>query len=189
MEKTANNQKRKVVYTRWLDSVATEGLTPSIDAVELGTCLVEALAVCVPCPPSQAFKPIQRIGGETGWYYANWLWRLRAFLDMLVGGVGLRRTRPDRETLALGDIVDCWRVAAFQPDRLLRLSAEMRVPGRAWLQFEVVGDEARSTIRQTAIFDPRGILGLIYWLALYPIHRLMFVGMLRGIVKAIGDSP
>lgn len=147
--------------------------------------LTDSRMIEVPHCPAEAFWPIQRIGGETGWYYGNWLWRLREFLDMLVGGVGMRRGRPDPERLAPGDTLDCWRVEVLQPNRFLRLVAEMRLPGRAWLQFEVLGHGASSTIRQTAIFDAAGILGWLYWYVLYPVHRLMFAGMLRGIVKAI----
>jgi hypothetical protein len=101
----------------------------------------------------------------------------------------MRRGRRDPEWLRAGDTVDWWRVEAFIPDRQLRLVAEMRLPGRAWLVFEVEGDAAGSTIRQTAIFEPVGLLGLMYWYALYPGHRLVFAGMLRGIVSAAeGES-
>jgi hypothetical protein len=121
------------------------------------------------------------IGGKTGWYYANGFWRLRGLMDKLVGGVGLRRGRRDPVRLAVGDTLDFWRVEAFEQDRLLRLSAEMKTPGRIWLQFEVDGDQAGTTLRQTAIFDPHGLAGLAYWYALYPVHYLIFEGMLRRI--------
>jgi hypothetical protein len=98
-----------------------------------------------------------------------------------VGGVGLRRGRRDPVRLAVGDTLDFWRVEAFEQNRLLRLSAEMKTPGRIWLQFEVDGDQAETTLRQTAIFDPHGLAGLVYWYALYPIHYLIFEGMLRRI--------
>jgi uncharacterized protein DUF2867 len=134
--------------------------------------------------PRQTFAPIQRIGGETGWYYLNGFWRLRGLLDQVVGGVGLRRGRRDPVRLAVGDTLDFWRVEAFEQDRLLRLSAEMKTPGRIWLQFEVDGDEAGTTLRQTAIFDPHGLAGRAYWYVLYPIHYLIFDGMLRRIGQA-----
>jgi hypothetical protein len=136
----------------------------------------------------QAFEPIARIGGETGWYYGTWLWRLRGFLDLLAGGVGVRRGRRDPEHLEPGDTVDFWRVEAFEPGHLLRLSAEMRLPGRAWLQFETSDQDGGAIIRQTAIFDPVGLLGLAYWYALYPVHTLVFNGMLRGLAEASGRS-
>ena len=116
----------------------------------------------VDVPPAAAFQPIRRMGGSNGWYGVNWLWRLRGFLDLLMGGVGLRRGRRDPQNLAVGDALDFWRVEAVEPDHRLRLYAEMKVPGRAWLEFEVEGDSAKSTIRQTAIFDPLGLLGLAY---------------------------
>ncbi len=143
----------------------------------------------VPVPPAQAFTPIRRIGGAAGWYYGNALWRLRGVLDLLAGGVGLRRGRPHPETPAVGSTLDFWRVEAYEPDRLLRLRSEMRMPGRAWLQFEVDGDETRSRIRQTAIFDPSGRRGLLYWYALLPLHTVVFRGMLAGIAREAAAAP
>jgi hypothetical protein len=150
----------------------------------LGTRIVDSRTAEVSAPPQLAFQPIRRIGGSNGWYFANLLWRIRGVLDLLVGGVGLRRGRRDPEDLTVGDTLDFWRVEAFEPDRRLRLQAEMKLPGRAWLEFEVVGDSPRSIIRQTAVFDPRGLSGLVYWYALYPIHRWIFSGMLRRIAAA-----
>jgi hypothetical protein len=142
----------------------------------------------VPVPSARAFTPIRRIGGARGWYYGDRLWRLRGFLDLLAGGVGLRRGRRDPETPVPGSALDFWRVEAYEPDRLLRLRAEMRMPGRAWLQFEVDGDERRSRIHQTAIFDPVGLAGLLYWYALLPLHALVFRGMLAAIAgRAVSD--
>ncbi|MCG3118550.1 MAG: hypothetical protein ALAOOOJD_00770 [bacterium] len=108
---------------------------------------------------------------------------------MLIGGAGMRRGRRDPEWPMPGDTLDFWRVEAYEPNRLLRLFAEMKVPGRAWLQFEIEAQGPATTIRQTAIFDPVGMLGLLYWYALYPLHELIFAGMLRGIVKAIPVTP
>ena len=137
-----------------------------------------------------AFRPIEQIGGQTGWYYGNWLWKLRGWLDLLVGGVGLRRGRRDPVDLQVGDAVDFWRVETVDSGRRLRLAAEMKLPGRAWLEFEVTPTANGSLIRQTAIFDPVGLGGLAYWYALYPVHRLVFAGMLNGIVRAAeGNTP
>lgn len=135
--------------------------------------------------PEQAFEPIARIGGPTGWYFGNALWRLRGWLDRAVGGPGFRRGRPAGRALKPGDHVDFWRVDAFEPGRLLRLAAEMKVPGRAWLSFEVVPAENGSVVRQTALFHPRGLPGFLYWWALRPAHEIVFRGMLRGIGRAI----
>ena len=128
-----------------------------------------------------AFVPIRRIGGASGWYYANWLWQLRGWMDRLVGGVGMRRGRRDPDSLCVGDIVDCWRVEAIEPDHLLRLVAEMKLPGRASLEFEVTGDSTGSVIRQTASFDPLGLLGRAYWYSVLPFHHFVFSRMLQGI--------
>jgi hypothetical protein len=133
---------------------------------------------------ARAFAPIRRIGGKTGWYAYDWLWRLRGFLDLLVGGVGMRRGRPMPDDLHIGDALDFWRVEAYEPDRLLRLSAEMRLPGRAWLEFEVEPRDGGATIRQTALFDPVGLAGLAYWYLAYPLHCLVFSGMLEGIARS-----
>src|SRR5438046_509623 len=110
-------------------------------------------------------------------------WRTRTGSSPRPAG-GLRRGRRDPVRLAVGDTLDFWRVEAFEQDRLLRLSAELKTPGRIWLQFEVNGDQAGTTLRQTAIFDPHGLAGLAYWYALYPIHYLIFEGMLRRIGQA-----
>jgi Protein of unknown function (DUF2867) len=124
-------------------------------------------------------------GGTTGWYAADTFWRLRGFLDLLVGGVGLRRGRQRSGALIVGDALDFWQVEAIEPGRLLRLAAEMRLPGRAWLVFEIEPDGPGSLIRQTALFDPVGLMGLAYWYALYPLHRLVFNRMLRGIANRV----
>ncbi|UCH87396.1 MAG: DUF2867 domain-containing protein [Dehalococcoidia bacterium] len=183
IERALRNEDQEIAQTRWPDALSSRGPASTWGGIKFGSRLVDSRSAQVPHPPLQAFRPIRRIGGQTGWYYANWLWRLRGFLDLLVGGAGARRGRRDSERLAPGDTVDFWRVEAIEPDRLLRLSAEMKLPGRAWLQFEVEGDESGSTIRQTSIFDPIGLIGLLYWYLLYPLHARVFAGMLRGIVR------
>jgi uncharacterized protein YbjT (DUF2867 family) len=150
--------------------------------------LTDSRSVHVKAPPERAFLPIRRIGGTTGWYYANWLWKLRGFMDFMAGGVGLRRGRRHPDELRPGDTVDCWRVEVFEPDRRLRLAAEMKLPGRAWLEFEVTGDSSGSTIRQTATFDALGLLGRAYWYSVYPLHQFVFEGMLRNIAARSGDD-
>ena len=141
----------------------------------------DSRSIHVDASPAQAFAPIRRIGGNRGWYYANWLWELRGLLDKLVGGVGLRRGRRDSDSLCVGDVVDFWRVEVLVPDRRLRLAAEMKLPGHAWLEFEVMDDSTGSVIRQTALFDPIGLLGRVYWYSVLPLHHFVFPGMLRGI--------
>ena len=178
------NEDRECAATHWADALSSSGDARDWGGVRFGNRLVDSRTMRVAVPPARAFKPIARIGGNTGWYYGTWLWRLRGFIDLLVGGVGIRRGRRDPQTLAVGDALDCWRVEAYEPDRRLRLLAEMKLSGRAWLEFAVEGDEQASTIRQTAIFDPVGLSGLAYWYAVYPLHQLLFDGMLRGIADA-----
>ena len=177
------NEDREFAETRWSDSFSSSGEPLSWGGARFGTRVVDSRAIQVEVPPQAAFAPIRRIGGAHGWYFANLLWWIRGTLDLLVGGVGLGRGRRDPEHLSVGDALDFWRVEAFEPDRRLRLAAEMKVPGRAWLQFEVEPKSGGSTIRQTAIFDPQGLWGLIYWYALYPVHRWIFAGMLRRIAS------
>jgi hypothetical protein len=101
----------------------------------------------------------------------------------------MRRGRRDPDRVAVGDPIDCWRVVGFEPERSLRLAAEMRVPGRAWLEFEVSPDGSGSRIRQTAVFEPSGLAGRAYWYGIYPLHALVFGGMLRGIAKSAVAAP
>jgi len=181
-----SNEEQEFAETRWSDPLSSRASLSAWGGERFGSRIVDSETIAVSYEPAAAFGPIRRIGGETGWYYADWLWRLRGLIDLLVGGAGMRRGRRSQESLAPGDTVDFWRVEAFEPDRLLRLLSQMRLPGRAWLQFEVEGDESDSVIRQTAIFDPVGLPGLAYWYGLYPIHKAVFKGMLRGIAKAAG---
>jgi len=182
------NEDHEFAQTRWSDALSSTGNAPSWGGVRFGTRIVDSRTLQVSVAPAAAFAPIRRVGGPTGWYFANFLWQARGACDLLVGGVGLRRGRRDPQTLAVGDVLDFWRVEACEPDCSLRLAAEMKVPGRAWLQFEVEPTPGGSIIRQTAIFDPAGLAGLLYWYALYPAHRWIFAGMLRGIAAAAEDS-
>jgi lipocalin/uncharacterized protein YbjT (DUF2867 family) len=137
--------------------------------------------VVVDVPPSRAFAPIRRIGGTTGWYSGRLLWSARGWMDRRLGGVGMSRGRRDPEACVVGEPLDGWTVDAYEHDRRLRLSADLKMPGRGWLEFEVLPvDEGRRTmIRQTATFDPRGWTGRAYWYALVPFHGVIFRGMLR----------
>ena len=188
LERALANEDREFAETRWSDAFSSTGPERKWGGVQFGRRFVDSRTMRVPCPPETAFRPVERLGGSTGWYYANWLWSLRGLLDLMVGGVGMRRGRRDPERALPGDTLDCWRVEAVQSGRLLRLAAEMRLPGRAWLQFELEPDGSGTLLRQTAIFDPLGLLGRLYWYLSYPVHQVLFQGMLRGIVTAKGRA-
>jgi uncharacterized protein YbjT (DUF2867 family) len=170
--------------TRWSDALSAAPSNTPWGSVRIGNRLIVSQAVEVSVPPARAFAPIQRIGGTVGWYYGRWLWELRALVDQLLGGPGMRRGRSNDATMEIGDRIDFWRVSTFQSDRKLTLAAEMKVPGRAWLDFEVEPTNTGATIRQTAIFDPLGLFGLLYWHLSFPLHQWVFGGMLRGIAAA-----
>ncbi|MBD3287883.1 DUF2867 domain-containing protein [candidate division KSB1 bacterium] len=178
-------EDQEFAETRWSDALSSAGIPRKWTGVRVGNRLVDSRTAEVNVPPEKAFQPIEKIGGDTGWYYANWLWQLRGFLDLLVGGVGMRRGRRDPNTLHVGDAVDFWRVEAIEKNRRLRLQAEMKLPARAWLEFEIEPDGSNgSVIRQTAHYDPVGLFGLVYWYSIYPIHGAIFSGLLKGIVRA-----
>jgi hypothetical protein len=179
-----SNEEQEFAETRWYDAFSSSRGESQRGTVRFRNRLLDSRSRSVDVPPAQAFKAIREIGGDNGWYAYDWAWKLRGFIDLLLGGVGVRRGRPHPSLLRVGDAVDFWRVEAYQPDHLLRLAAEMKVPGRAWLEFEVLPEGSGSAIRQTAVFDPRGLSGLVYWYALYPIHGAVFSGMLGGIAKA-----
>jgi hypothetical protein len=134
------------------------------------------------------FQVFSRLGGEQGWLYFDWAWRIRGAIDRLFGGVGLRRGRRDPNELRVGDALDFWRVEAVVPDELLSLRAEMKVPGGAWLQFEAHPLESgRTRLVQTAFFTPKGFIGFLYWYLLYPIHGVIFSGLIRKL-KRMAES-
>jgi len=178
------NEDREFAETHWTGAVSATCEPRPWGGVRFGNRLVDRRSVRVDAPPARAFAPVERIGGKTGWYFGNWLWRLRGGLDLLAGGVGLRRGRRHPTELQVGEALDFWRVETFEPGSRLRLLAEMKLPGRAWLEFTVEPDGAGSRLVQTAIFDPRGLAGLVYWYGIWPLHRLVFAGLLRSLARA-----
>ncbi len=146
---------------------------------------IDTREVTVDATPAEAFAPIRRLGGATGWYFADPLWRLRGWLDRRMGGVGMPRFRRNPDDCVVGDVIDGWRVEAYEPDRLLRLAAGLKLPGRGWLEFRVepLDTGTRSLIHQTAIFEPRGVAGRLYWYGVLPLHGLIFRGLLRRIAE------
>jgi hypothetical protein len=154
-------------------------VTPVVLTTQEGV-ILERRQRLVRAPGPRVYQVFSGLGGATGWLCMDWAWRVRGFIDRLLGGVGLRRGRRNPQEVRVGDAVDFWRVEAVEPDRLLRLRAEMKVPGRAWLEFRVEPiDDATSRLFQTAFFAPRGLMGLLYWYLLYPIHALIFSGLAK----------
>ena len=173
------------IETSWSDALANSqgDMVPVVLSTQEGM-IIERRQQMVPTPPTIVFKMISRLGGQTGWLYMDWAWRVRGWIDRLAGGVGLRRGRRDPEVIRMGDAIDFWRVESVEPGRRLLLRAEMKLPGRAWLQFEALPYKAGQTrLVQTAFFAPKGLLGLAYWYMLYPIHGVIFAGMIRNLAR------
>ena len=183
------NEDSSFAQTRWSDASSAAANAPQQwGGTRFGNRLVDSRTTRVAASQAKVFSVVEKIGGTAGWHYANWLWTLRGWLDLVMGGVGMRRGRRDPERLLAGDTLDCWRVESSQPDQRLRLAAEMKLPGRAWLEFEVQPDGNGARLRQTATFDPLGLLGLAYWYGVWPLHQLVFAGMLRGIAKSAEEG-
>ena len=183
------NSRRDVVEAEEEDPVnrLPEGTFPGDASWGGGTLFHDHRRVVLEATPEEAWEPIRRIGGEAGWYYVDWLWRLRGVLDRLVGGVGMRRGRKEGFALRPGDPVDFWRVRAVSPGRYLVLVAEMVLPGCAVLSFRIRGIGHRTVeIEQRSCFVPKGLGGILYWAAVSPVHRFVFQGMLRGIASRTG---
>jgi uncharacterized protein YbjT (DUF2867 family) len=172
-------------------AIRPRGLVEAIAAArETPDGFVDVRRRVVSATSAQAFAPVRRIGGRTGWYAGNLLWQLRGLADRLLGGPGMSAGRRDPEACQPGDLIDCWRVEAVEPDRRLRLAAVMKLPGRAWLEFEVLPRDGHTCeLRQTATFEPRGLLGRLYWYALYPVHVVMFERMLAAVARRAGLEP
>ncbi len=174
------------VETAWSDSLSTSQRDdrPATLTLHEGM-IIERRQLRVDAPVDSVFRAFTGLGGERGWLYMNWAWRIRGAIDRLCGGVGLRRGRRDADDIRVGEALDFWRVEAVEPGHLLRLRAEMKVPGKAWLQFEVNAQEggASALLTQTAFFAPKGLSGLAYWYLLYPLHGLIFGGMIRHLAK------
>ncbi len=170
------------VETTWGDSLATgrRDVTPVALATHEGM-IIERRQIAVDAPAEAIFRVFTGLGGARGWLYMNWAWRIRGAFDRLLGGVGSRPGRRDANAVCVGEALDFWRVEALDPGRMMRLRAEMKLPGKAWLQFEVKAQDhdPRPLLTQTAFFAPKGLLGLIYWYGLYPIHALIFRGMIQ----------
>lgn len=171
------------VTTRWSDAASHPAeAQPTDPSWAGGTLRIDDRRVQSSASPEDLYWAFARIGGNVGYYYANWVWRLRGFFDTVVGGVGLRRGRRHPEDIRLGEALDFWRVVAVEPGHRLALWAEMKLPGKGWLEFRSVPTESGSELRQTAYFEPKGLFGRIYWLLLVPFHVVIFGRMATRIV-------
>jgi uncharacterized protein YbjT (DUF2867 family) len=179
------------VTSRWTDAMfSSMGDISPIVLTTLEGMIFERRTVRVQAPADRVYQTFTRLGGEIGWLYFDWAWRLRGALDRLMGGVGLRRGRRDPVEIRVGDALDFWRVEAVEEGKLLRLRAEMKVPGKAWLQFEVHPKEnGESQLNQTAYFAPKGFFGLLYWYILYPLHGLIFSGLVKELKRLAESAP
>lgn len=180
--KAFNSIENNDIASSWKDSYSSSEINMSISEFisvpEFG-CFKDARSAVID-DRKLSIDKIWSIGGENGWYHGNWLWRIRGFLDKLVGGVGLRRGRTNQKTISVGDSLDFWRVLyANKEEGRLLLFAEMKLPGEAWLEFKIINEE----LFQTATFRPLGLMGRLYWLAVYPFHGIIFKGMLKKISK------
>ena len=173
------------VETAWSDALtSSQGDKTPVSLISTEGMIIERRQQMVAAAPEQVYRSFARLGGERGWLYLDWTWQLRGMVDRLFGGVGMRRGRRDPEDLRVGDPLDFWRVEMVEPGRLIRLRAEMKVPGRAWLEFKAEPPAGGQTmLTQTAFFEPKGLLGLLYWYALYPIHALIFSGLIRRVAE------
>jgi uncharacterized protein YbjT (DUF2867 family) len=176
------------VDTRWSGAL---GAAPAIELTSGEGMVRETRRHHTTATPDQVFKVLTSLGGDRGWLYWDWAWSVRGAFDRLVGGPGLRRGRRDPNIVLPGDAVDFWRVEAVDEPRLLRLRAEMKVPGKAWLQWETEADKTGTWVVQTALFAPVGLTGTLYWNMLYPIHAVIFSGMVRAIAAEAeqGSTP
>lgn len=176
---------QEIPESRWNDPASSGIGRRDWSSAHFGSRFADVKEYVVACSPDQAFSPIQKIGGKCGYYSADWLWKLRGFLDLVAGGIGCRRGRRDPENLRPGDVIDFWRVIAYTPNRSLKLLAELKIPGRAILEFTVQPHAQGAKIEQKVTFDPIGAGGILYWYFLYPVHAFIFHRMLKGIVKKL----
>ena len=174
------------VISSWKDSLVSSSpdnrLSEHINVPTFG-CFLDRREIEIKTGIEQVMNNIWSIGGERGWYYADWLWSIRGFLDKLFGGVGLRRGRTNKQEIYAGDTLDFWRVlVADKPNKRLLLYAEMKLPGEAWLEFKIIERDGKDYLKQTATFRPKGLFGRLYWYSVLPFHYFVFDGMAKNLV-------
>ena len=185
VQRALNSLLNGEIESRWTDAlVSSQGEGSAVLLTTLEGMIIEQRQLEAKASAQEVFQAFTRLGGDAGWLYFDWAWRLRGAIDRLLGGVGLRRGRRHQKDLRVGDAIDFWRVEDVEPDKSLRLRAEMKVPGRAWLQFETDSlENGLARLTQTAYFAPKGLAGFLYWYLLYPVHGLIFSGMIRELKK------
>ena len=173
------------IETLWSDAIASsQGDAKPVHLTQEQGMLIERRRKVVAADKTAVFRSFSGLGGERGWPPFNWLWRARGLLDRLVGGVGMRRGRRHPDELRQGEALDFWRVELVEPDHLLRLRAEMKLPGRGWLQFEANEQkDGRTELVQTAYFASKGLFGLLYWYGIYPLHGIIFSRMIDAVAQ------
>ena len=187
IELAFQRMEQNIVASSWKDSMISGNknvpIPTLIEVPEYG-CFRDIQSFPLAISPGKAVDNIWSIGGETGWYYANTLWRIRGFMDKLTGGVGLRRGRTNISSIQAGDALDFWRVLyANRDEGRLVLLAEMKVPGEAWLEFRITRPDNKPYLVQTATFRPKGLWGRVYWFLLFPFHLFIFRGMAKRIAS------
>ncbi|HNA89511.1 MAG TPA: DUF2867 domain-containing protein, partial [Anaerolineales bacterium] len=179
--------QRDNVETRWADALVTEAgdVKPYVFTVEDGL-FIERRQIMLDLTPETVFRSYSGIGGARGWMYMDWAWAMRGWMDKAIGGVGLRRGRRHPDEVNTGEALDFWRVEAVEKNHLIRLRAEMIVPGKAWLQFESTPaeeDKTKTLFTVTAYFEPYGLPGFLYWYAMWPFHKFIFDGLARRLAS------
>jgi uncharacterized protein YbjT (DUF2867 family) len=176
---------RDNVETSWSDALVTAmgDAKPYTFKVEEGM-MLESRTLLLDLPADSIFRAYTGIGGARGWLYMDWAWAIRGWMDKAIGGVGIRRGRRHPDEIRAGESLDFWRVEAVEENRLLRLRAEMIVPGQAWLQFESIPQEdSKTLLTETAYYEPRGFWGFVYWYAMWPFHAFLFNGLIRRLAS------
>ena len=173
------------IETSWSDAlVSSKGDIKPYTFKVIDGMYVERRQKLVDLPPAAVFRTYTGIGGARGWFYLDWAWAIRGWMDKAVGGVGLRRGRRHPDEIRTGESLDFWRVEELIPNRRMMLQAEMKVPGKAWLEFESEPQESGQTLLTvTAYFDAHGFFGLLYWYAMWPFHKFIFDGLTNEIAK------
>jgi len=181
VSRALNTHTEGELASRWTE--ASSGQDNMVNGVKSFKILQDKRTITASVPSDHIFRTVQQIGGKVGWYYGNWLWKIRGFADRLIGGVGMRRGRRHSLYIRIGDAIDFWRVEKFEEGRYLKLRAEMKLPGQAWLEFKVIENQVGgSTLEQTATFIPSNWFGVLYWYLVMPAHFLVFRNMAKNIV-------